>query len=179
MPPAREERPARPPTALQPPAPLRQPPPEEEEEDANSYDSDEGSAYPEGLVPGGICGFEGKPWVLVRWLLWGAAPECHRPPANGAVTPGKEMSQLGSPVVPFLRAETAKPSPKLQPRMLWIALCSGRTSEPEGCLRGSVSAPETKPWAWRWGRTLWAFFFFEQPLHPSSKSSQLLLIGAG
>lgn len=179
MPPAREERPARPPAAPQPPAPLRQPPPEEEEEDANSYDSDEGSAYPEGLVPGGICGFEGKPWVLVRWLLWGTAPECHRPPANGAVTPGKEMSQLGSPVVPFLRAETAKPSPKLQPRVLWIALCSGRTSEPEGCLRGSVSAPETKPWAWRWGRTLWAFFFFEQPLHPSSKSSQLLLIGAG
>lgn len=45
-PPARDERPARPPGAPQPPAPLRQPPPEEEEEDANSYDSDEGSAYP-------------------------------------------------------------------------------------------------------------------------------------
>ncbi|XP_040433192.1 rabphilin-3A isoform X1 [Cygnus olor] len=37
VPPAWEERPAR------PPAPLRQPPPEEEEEDANSYDSDEGT----------------------------------------------------------------------------------------------------------------------------------------
>ncbi|NXN56508.1 RP3A protein, partial [Rynchops niger] len=51
MPPAREERPARqPPTFPQPPAvppapsaPLRQPPQEEEEEDANSYDSDEGT----------------------------------------------------------------------------------------------------------------------------------------
>ncbi|XP_015733937.1 rabphilin-3A isoform X2 [Coturnix japonica] len=41
--PARDERPARPPGAPQPPAPLRQPPPEEEEEDANSYDSDEGT----------------------------------------------------------------------------------------------------------------------------------------
>lgn len=53
-PPAREERPARqPPTFPQPSAvppapaaPARQPPQEEEEEDANSYDSDEGSAYP-------------------------------------------------------------------------------------------------------------------------------------
>lgn len=53
VPPAREERPARqPPTFPQPPAiapvpaaPLRQPPQEEEEEDANSYDSDEGSTY--------------------------------------------------------------------------------------------------------------------------------------
>ncbi|XP_049662156.1 rabphilin-3A isoform X2 [Accipiter gentilis] len=51
VPPAREERPARqPPTFPQPPAippvpaaPLRQPPQEEEEEDANSYDSDEGT----------------------------------------------------------------------------------------------------------------------------------------
>ncbi|NXG94776.1 RP3A protein, partial [Stercorarius parasiticus] len=51
MPPAREERPARqPPTFPQPPtippapsATLRQPPQEEEEEDANSYDSDEGT----------------------------------------------------------------------------------------------------------------------------------------
>ncbi|KAM7089754.1 rabphilin-3A isoform 2-T2 [Ciconia maguari] len=51
VPPAREERPARqPPTFPQPPAiplapaaPLRQPPHEEEEEDANSYDSDEGT----------------------------------------------------------------------------------------------------------------------------------------
>ncbi|NXI95161.1 RP3A protein, partial [Psophia crepitans] len=50
-PPAREERPARqPPAVPQPPAippapaaPLRQPPQEEEEEDANSYDSDEGT----------------------------------------------------------------------------------------------------------------------------------------
>uniref|UniRef100_A0A803YJF1 Rabphilin-3A n=1 Tax=Meleagris gallopavo TaxID=9103 RepID=A0A803YJF1_MELGA len=42
-PPARDERPARPPGAPQPSAPLRQPPPEEEEEDANSYDSDEGT----------------------------------------------------------------------------------------------------------------------------------------
>uniref|UniRef100_A0A8C8EEP1 Rabphilin 3A n=1 Tax=Otus sunia TaxID=257818 RepID=A0A8C8EEP1_9STRI len=67
VPPAREERPARqPPTFPQPPAfsqppavppapaaPLRQPPQEEEEEDANSYDSDEGSMYPgrPGLKP--------------------------------------------------------------------------------------------------------------------------------
>ncbi|NXE80797.1 RP3A protein, partial [Cochlearius cochlearius] len=51
MPPPREERPARQPPAFpQPPtippapvAPLRQPPQEEEEEDANSYDSDEGT----------------------------------------------------------------------------------------------------------------------------------------
>ncbi|NXV86249.1 RP3A protein, partial [Calonectris borealis] len=51
VPPAREERPARQPPAFpQPPAippvpaaPLRQPPQEEEEEDANSYDSDEGT----------------------------------------------------------------------------------------------------------------------------------------
>uniref|UniRef100_A0A8B9NKM8 Rabphilin 3A n=1 Tax=Accipiter nisus TaxID=211598 RepID=A0A8B9NKM8_9AVES len=51
VPPTREERPARqPPTFPQPPAippvpaaPLRQPPQEEEEEDANSYDSDEGT----------------------------------------------------------------------------------------------------------------------------------------
>ncbi|NXN47739.1 RP3A protein, partial [Rhinoptilus africanus] len=51
VPPGREERPARqPPTFPQPPAvppapsaPLRQPPQEEEEEDANSYDSDEGT----------------------------------------------------------------------------------------------------------------------------------------
>ncbi|XP_074462537.1 rabphilin-3A isoform X3 [Larus michahellis] len=51
VPPAREERPARqPPTFPQSPAispapsaPLRQPPQEEEEEDANSYDSDEGT----------------------------------------------------------------------------------------------------------------------------------------
>ncbi|NXX14415.1 RP3A protein, partial [Podargus strigoides] len=51
LPPAREERPARQPPAFpQPPtippapaAPLRQPPQEEEEEDANSYDSDEGT----------------------------------------------------------------------------------------------------------------------------------------
>ncbi|KAM6111934.1 LOW QUALITY PROTEIN: rabphilin-3A [Pterocles gutturalis] len=51
VPPAREERPARPPpTFSQPPtlppaptAPLRQLPQEEEEEDANSYDSDEGT----------------------------------------------------------------------------------------------------------------------------------------
>lgn len=53
-PPAREERPARQPPAFPQPsaippapaAPARQPPQEEEEEDANSYDSDEGSAYP-------------------------------------------------------------------------------------------------------------------------------------
>ncbi|XP_065707978.1 rabphilin-3A isoform X2 [Patagioenas fasciata] len=51
VPPTREERPARqPPTVPQPPAvppapaaPPRQPPQEEEEEDANSYDSDEGT----------------------------------------------------------------------------------------------------------------------------------------
>ncbi|XP_053938427.1 rabphilin-3A isoform X5 [Cuculus canorus] len=51
VPPAREERPARQPPAFQQPpavppapaAPLRQPPQEEEEEDANSYDSDEGT----------------------------------------------------------------------------------------------------------------------------------------
>ncbi|NXY84948.1 RP3A protein, partial [Alcedo cyanopectus] len=51
VPPAREERPARqPPSFPQPPAvppapaaPPRQPPQEEEEEDANSYDSDEGT----------------------------------------------------------------------------------------------------------------------------------------
>ncbi|XP_054700896.1 rabphilin-3A isoform X3 [Grus americana] len=51
VPPTREERPARQPPAFpQPPAippapvaPLRQPPQEEEEEDANSYDSDEGT----------------------------------------------------------------------------------------------------------------------------------------
>ncbi|NXE28170.1 RP3A protein, partial [Ardeotis kori] len=51
VPPTREERPVRqPPTFPQPPAvppapaaPLRQPPQEEEEEDANSYDSDEGT----------------------------------------------------------------------------------------------------------------------------------------
>ncbi|NXO56508.1 RP3A protein, partial [Aramus guarauna] len=51
VPPAREERPARQPPAfpqppaipLAPAAPLRQPPQEEEEEDANSYDSDEGT----------------------------------------------------------------------------------------------------------------------------------------
>lgn len=71
MPPAREERPARqPPTFPQPPAippvpaaPLRQPPQEEEEEDANSYDSDEGSTYTgcpgrgEGAISLGNLGF--------------------------------------------------------------------------------------------------------------------------
>lgn len=60
MPPAREERPARPPAAPQPPAPLRQPPPEEEEEDANSYDSDEGSAYPGGVGAGWDPRFRGE-----------------------------------------------------------------------------------------------------------------------
>lgn len=60
--PTREERPARQPSAIAPAssipqasaiqpvsaAPQRQLPQEEEEEDANSYDSDEGSMYPEG-----------------------------------------------------------------------------------------------------------------------------------
>lgn len=57
MPPAREERPVRQPPAIPPvpAAPLRQPPQEEEEEDANSYDSDEGSMY-----PGHLAGGEGE-----------------------------------------------------------------------------------------------------------------------
>lgn len=115
VPPAREERPSRqppafpqPPTFPQPPAgppapaaPLRQPPQEEEEEDANSYDSDEGSRSlgAAGWRGGGRC-FFGNPGILGRWSLrdWDwhrkvVGPWQGEPPGNAASPQGSELGQ--------------------------------------------------------------------------------------
>ncbi|NXP49003.1 RP3A protein, partial [Heliornis fulica] len=116
VPSAREERPARqPPTFPQPPAvppapaaPLRQPPQEEEEEDANSYDSDEGTTlgalefsllYDQEnsslhctLIKAKVSGSP-HPFLLLP-PLWGClAPSCHGREQHGGL--GVMMSCCG------------------------------------------------------------------------------------